>query len=289
MRNEEAAAVASLLAVSIYGFNYDRKFIVPATAVRIAPGLAVTAKHVTSFVFKELGLRENERFPKQQKKFDGMEVRVAEQYLCGEADDATAPWWYVEGSFPSKVTDLSVLILTPGNDSAAKAESRGRFMRLSLDPPRDQQTLWAYGYVEKEKERRLSWTDSHVQYGLAYDAVISAVRVEQVNINGRRAESREMPDLFKDPSSIDIAGMPSFQVKGDFHPSMSGGPVFNSDVMYGIVSTGMSSSEGSAGLRPYGIAALLRPLLEMQPFGLGGASPLVSIRAAIEEGRIRTT
>jgi len=163
MRPEEAAAVASLLTVSIFGFNKERKFIVPGTAIRIAPRLALTAKHVTSYIFQQLGLRENEQWPRQQKKFDGMEVRVAEQNLGGEADDSTAPWWFVDGTFPSKLTDISVLVLSPGNDAARAAESRGGFFRWSLEPPREQQHLWAYGYIEDETKRQLTYDDTPVQ------------------------------------------------------------------------------------------------------------------------------
>lgn len=36
---------------------------------------------------------------------------------------------------------------------------------------------------------------------------------------------------------------PSFEVLGELTPSMSGGPVFNSDILFGVVSTGWPRTE----------------------------------------------
>jgi hypothetical protein len=61
---------------------------------------------------------------------------------------------------------------------------------------------------------------------------------------------------------------------------MSGGPVFNAERLFGVVSTGMSySCEEAAKLKPYGTVALLHPLVESGSLG---------IAAAIAEGRIRS-
>jgi hypothetical protein len=287
MRHEEAAAVASLLTVSLFGFNKDRKFIVPGTGVRIAPRLALTAKHVTHYIFQQLGLQENEPWPRHTKKFDRMEVRAGEQELGGKPDDPTSPWWYVEGAFPSKLTDIAVLVLTAGNDAAQKAEQRSSFFRWSLHPPSEQQRLWAYGYVEKEDEREVNHGEVETNFAITYDATIAPVRVERVFENGRRGESPDVPALFRDPASIDTGGMPCFEVEGNLEPSMSGGPVFNGDHLYGIVSTGMTyCAEEAATLKPYGTVALLRPLVEMKQFRLDDTSEWISIADRIAAGRI---
>jgi hypothetical protein len=290
MRQEEAAAVASLLAVSIFGFNKDRKFIVPGTAIRIAPRLALTARHVTSYVFQQLGLRENELWPRQQQKtFEGMEVRVAEQNLGGQADDSTTPWWFVEGSFPSKITDISILLITPGNEAARTAELRGRFFRWSLEPPREQQRLWAYGYLEDENKRHVTYDDAKMNFLVSYDASTAPVRVERVFEKGKREQPRDVPALFHDPAAIDTGGMPCFEVEGNLEPSMSGGPVFNGDQLFGIVSTGMTyQPEEGISLKPYGTVALLSPLLDMKKFRLNDTSEWISIADEIAAARIQT-
>lgn len=70
---------------------------------------------------------------------------------------------------------------------------------------------------------------------------------------------------------------------------MSGGPVFNGDHLYGIVSTGMTyRPEEAATLKPYGTVALLRPLVEMEQFRLDDTSEWISIADRIAAGRIVT-
>ena len=289
MRHEEAAAVASLLTVSLFGFNKDRKFIVPGTGVRVAPGLALTAKHVTSYIFQQLGVQENEPWPRHQRRFDRMEVRAAEQELGGTADDTTAPWWYVDGSFPSNLTDITVLLLTGGNDAARKAEQRSRFFRWSFDPPREDQRLWAYGYIEEEGVREVQHGEVKMNFAMTYAATLAPLRVERVFENGRREGPRDMPALFHDPAAIDTGGMPCFEVEGNLEPSMSGGPVFNGDHLYGIVSTGITyQPEEASPLKPYGTVALLRPLLEMKAFRLDETSEWIRVTDEIASGRIGT-
>jgi hypothetical protein len=289
MRHEEAAAVASLLTVSLFGFNNDRKFIVPGTGIRVAGRIALTARHVALYILQQLGLRENEPWPRHQKKFEGMEVRAAEQELGGRADDTTTPWWYVDGSFPSKETDITVLLLTAGNDAARKAEKRSRFFRWSLTPPRENQHLWAYGYVEEEKDREVSHGDVMTNFALTYSATVAPLRVERVFERGRREQSRNVPQLFHDSAAIDTGGMPCFEAEGNLEPSMSGGPVFNGDHLYGIVSTGMTfRPEEAATMKPYGTVALLPPLLKMNPFRIDEGADWISIADQIAAGHIVT-
>jgi hypothetical protein len=280
MKPEEAAAVASLLTFVIYGFNKDRQFIVPGTGFRIAPGMGVTAKHVMDYLFKELGLRENEPWPRGRRKYGEMEVVAAEQQIGGATDETTTPRWWIEESFPSKMTDIAVLSLVPINQAARSSEQRGGFFRWNLSSlPRTDQRLWAYGYVERENEREtISLNEHESDFKLVLDGTVAPVRVERVCERGRRGEARDVPAFLQSDSAIDMAGMPCFEVEGTLTPSMSGGPVFNGERLYGIVSTGMTYSEEAAKLKPYGTVALLDPLAESGSLG---------IAAAIAEGRIR--
>jgi hypothetical protein len=279
MKPEEAAAFASLLAFVIYGFNKDRQFIVPGTGFRIAPGMGATAKHVMDYLFKELGLRENEPWPRGRRKYGEMEVVAAEQQIGGETDENTTPRWWIEESFPSKITDVAVLTLVPINDAARSSERRGAFFKWNLSAlPRTNQRMWAYGYVEREKEREtIPLSEHESNFRLALDGTVAPVRVERVFEHGRRGGARDVPAFMQTHGALDMAGMPCFEVEGSLTPSMSGGPVFNAERLFGVISTGMSYSEEAAKLKPYGTVALLHPLVESGSLG---------IAAAIAEGRI---
>jgi hypothetical protein len=282
----EATAIGSLLSFSIFGLNRDGKFVVPGTGFRVHAGVALTAKHVASEIFQQLGLRENERWPRGlKKKFESMTVRAAEQDIGRDSNDSS-PWWWVDGVVGSK-TDIAILVLSPGNDAAVAADQRGMFLRWSLDPPRLGQQLWAFGYAEKE--HTLLIDDSQTNFEIRYEASAEPLRVERVLEQGRREDVLDIPSFLgsNDPWSTDMGSMPCFEVEGILSPSMSGGPVFNGDRLYGVVSTGLTYQEHDGPpLKPYGRVALLRPLLEMNEFALDDDKPPISIAGLIRSGQI---
>jgi len=284
LKGEEAAAVASLVSFSIFGFNREGRFEVPGTGFRVAPGLALTAKHVTSYVFQSLGLRENEPWPRHQRKYEGMEVRAAEQEIGRAGDDQTTAWWWVEGAFPSKLTDIAVLVLTPGNDAARAADGRAHYLRWSLDPPRIDQRLWAFGYAEEQ--RSVERDEQKMNFEIGYTASVEPLRVEAVFAQGRREELLDRPAFLSDPSNIDTGSMPCFEVRGTLSPSMSGGPVFNGDHLYGVVSSGVTYAPDHADSPPLGRVALLAPLAEMGSFALDASSPPIKIADMLTNGSI---
>lgn len=284
MRAEEAAAVASLVSFSIFGFNREGRFEVPGTGFRIAPGLGLSARHVTSYIFERLGLHENEPWPRHQKLFKGMEVRAAEQEFGREGDDQTSAWWWVEGSFPSKLTDIAVLVLTPGNDAAVRAEKRRSYFRWSLDPPRMDQRLWAFGYAEQA--RVVTTDESKMNFEIAYTVSVEPLRVEAVFEHGRREDVLDRPAFLTDPSNIDTGSMACFEVRGTLSPSMSGGPVFNGDLLYGVVSSGLTYADDEDGSPPLGRVALLRTLTQMGSFALDASSPTMKIADMLANGSI---
>jgi hypothetical protein len=102
----EAAGFASLISFSLIGTNDQLQFEVPGTGFRIAPGLGLTAAHVANELMTKLALREGEPIPRQQKRYEGVEVRAAEQDPSGNTTDAVNGWWYVEGFFNLKTTDV---------------------------------------------------------------------------------------------------------------------------------------------------------------------------------------
>jgi hypothetical protein len=72
----EAAGFASFLSFALIGMNDDRRIEVPGTGFRIAPGLGLTAAHVANALFTRLALPEGMPIPRQQRRYEGVEVRA---------------------------------------------------------------------------------------------------------------------------------------------------------------------------------------------------------------------
>lgn len=282
----EAAGFASLISFSLIGTNDQKQFEVPGTGFRIAPGLGLTAAHVANELMTTLALREGEPIPRQQKKYEGVEVRAAEQDPSGNTTDAVNGWWYVEGFFNLKTTDVCVLMIAPGNDAARRADEHGPYLRWSLSPPSVEQRLYAFGYIKEAVESET--TEAETKFGIAYTASVQRVIVTATFPNGRREDRLDRPKILGGSSSFDLATAPSFEVRGEFSPSMSGGPVFNSDLLYGVVSSGVAERDEDGVDRDVaGIAMLLRPLLAMGQISLGEGLRTLRIADLTEQGKIR--
>jgi len=219
----EAAGVASLLSFSLIGFNDQKRIEVPGTGFRIANGLGLTAAHVADELFTKLVLPEGMPIPRQQRRWDGVEVRAAEQDPSGVTTDEVNGWWFVDGFFKSRLTDICLLMLTPGNAAARRAESRGGYLRWSLSPPAVEQRLYAFGYIKEEMETQA--TDVKTNFEIRYTASVQRVAVTAVFPHGRREEVLEVPVILSGPRGFDPATMPSFDVRGEISASISGGPV----------------------------------------------------------------
>lgn len=287
MRTEEAAAVGNYLSFSLYGFNRGEQICVPGTGFLIAPRLALTAKHVSDEIFRRLAIPHGGSIPRQQTRYEGVEVRAAQQEIGAENSDLM-PWWYVAGAFDSKVTDISLLKLSPGNEAARRAGERHGFLRWSLSPPAVDQRLWAFGYAMGKLKRETP--DPVTFVNVDYIASIESLKVAAIFEKGRREEPLDVPDILRIDRPLSMFDYPSFEVRGELTGSMSGGPVFNDDVLYGVVSTGWPSSADEMGglLGAGGTVALLRPLLEMGEVRLDENDPSTRIASLIESGRIRS-
>lgn len=257
----------------------------PGTGFRIAPGLGLTAAHVGSEFFTKLALPEGMPIPRQQRRYEGLEVRAAEQEVSGETTGERHGWWYVNGFFQSKLTDICLLMLAPGNEAAHRADERGGYLRWSLSPPSVEQRLYAFGYIKKELASETN--DLRTDFRVTYTGSTQRVIVTGVHPKGRREEALDVPAILGSSSSFDPATAPSFEVRGEISPSMSGGPVFNSDLLYGVVSRGLTErDEHGVDHDVAGTVVLLRPLLEMGEVSLGDSCARVRIADLIERGKI---
>lgn len=259
---DEAAGFASFISFSLIGLNDQNKIEVPGTGFRVAPGLGLTAAHVANELFTKLALSEGMPMPRQQRKYKGVEVRAAEQEVSGITTNEVNGWWYVDAFFNSKLTDICLLMLSPGNDAARRADERGGYLRWSLSAPLVDQRLYAFGYIKEQL--RSARTESQTEFEVEYTGSTQRVIVTGVYPNGRRGQALDVPAILGPSSSFDPATAPSFEVRGEISPSMSGGPVFNSDLLYGVVSRGLTERDEDGVDRDVaGIAVMLRPLLEM--------------------------
>lgn len=284
MKSEEAEACGASLSFSLFGFNRGEEVVVPGTGFRIAPGLALSARHVSDDIVRSLAIPERMPLPRRQIRYEGVEVRAAQQQIGGESN-RLAPWWYIEGFFDSKLTDISLLVLSPGNEAARQADERGRYLRWSLSPPAVQQRVWAFGYAKDTLMRETP--DAETRITVEYTASTVSVNVTTVFEHGRRDTPLEVPTILGGPSSSNIATQPCFEVEGEITPSMSGGPVFNGDLLYGVISTGTRVRDDKGVEHDVAaIVALLHPLLEMGEVSLGEGYPRFRISHLISIGRI---
>lgn len=280
----EAAGFGAFLSFSLIGFNDQEKIEVPGTGFRIAPGLGLTAAHVANEFFTKLALPEGRPLPRQQKRYEGVEVRAAEQDPSGITTELNG-WWYVEGFFNSKVTDICLLSLSPGNDAARRADERGGYLRWSLSAPSVAQRLYAFGYIKDElrSQTTAGRTDFEVEYTVSTQRVI----VTNVFPAGRREVPLEVPAILGPSSFFDPSTAPSFEVEGEIAPSMSGSAAFNSDLLYGVVSRGLTERGEDGVTRDVaGIVMLLKPLLQMGEVSLGEGYPRIRIADLIDQGKI---
>jgi hypothetical protein len=284
MKTEEAAVIGSYLSFSLFAFNTDELVSIPGTGFLIAPRLALTAKHVSDEIFRRLAIPIGGSIPRIQTYFEGMEIRAAQQAIGAENSDLM-PWWHVAGAFDSKLTDISLLKLFPGNEAAHRADERHAYPRWSLSPPVMNQKLWAFGYAMETLERETPHPVTFINVN--YIASVEPLTVTAIFEQGRREEPLDVPNVLGVDQPLSMFDYPSFEVRGELTASMSGGPVFDDDALYGVISTGWRSNPEAIGgpLEAAGTVALLRPLLEMPEVSLDKTDPPTRIANLIESAR----
>jgi hypothetical protein len=282
MRFEEAAAVGNLLSFSITAFDRGERFIFPGTGFRVGPKLALTAKHVVEEILRKLGLPEGARLREDQREYP-VEVRAGEHRI-GDLGLDEPPWWRVTAAFNSRVTDISVMVLEPGNPAASAADQSTQFLKWSLSPPSVGQVLWAFGLVV-EKFEKLPIEESMLLKGTA-DARLQPLKVTAVYPEGRRSEPLEIPSILSTDRAISMMDFACFEMTGELVESMSGGPVFNGGVLYGVASTGWQLSDELRDHQPSCTAALLTPLRSMSPIRLPPDDNAIILNDLLTSGRI---
>lgn len=175
------------------------------TAVVIAPRFAITAKHL---------------FDEDWYRLERFSV-VASQVL---QNGTLGALWTVDRVFPSPITDVSLLYLSPVSGSQSAFDYRWeRTPIINLVPPKVGETIIGFGYPKSEVEvtrasctMTVKWSDR---------PSITKGTVREVH-----HESRDSGML----------RYPCFRTNARFDNGMSGGPVFNEKgELCGIIGSGM--------------------------------------------------
>jgi hypothetical protein len=289
MNINEATKAGAVCSFSLFGINENEEICVPGSGFLVAPSLGLTAKHVSEEIVYRLGIPEGMEAPRVQTLFRGVHVRAALQEI-GRVSDELTPWWSVDGFFDSKISDISVLVLSPGNEGARRADESDDYLIWSLSPPALGQHLWAFGYAKESLHRETQTQNTNATAVVRYSSSTQPVSVSNVFAGGRRQSLLDVPAILgSDRLSNIVATQPCFEVSGEITPSMSGGPVFDGDVLYGVVSRG-TLERGDDGIDRHegGVVALLKPLLEMGTITLGEGSPGFKVRDLISSAAIRS-
>jgi len=124
--------------------------------------------------------------------------------------------------------------------------------------------LFAFGYILPKEDLRIhSQTEIRTEFTAHYTVDTQRVIVTAVFPTGRRTTLLEAPAILGRVVGFDVSAAPAFEVAGEIAPSMSGGPVFVRDVLYGVVSRGLTErGEDGVDRDVAGIAMLLAPLSE---------------------------
>jgi hypothetical protein len=180
----------SLKAVSLD----DSEHIVSGTAVLIASGLAITAKHVIEDFFEKFGPSEET----SETKYSLQAMQIIENGTVGAL-------WNILKFTMCNNTDIAILYLTPASESANARKNI--FPTIELCPPQKGDKMWAFGFRKTRADvdvNKIKWC-------------IDPVTAEGV-VKDFHPEKRDEARL----------NFPCFQTNAQYDGGMSGGPVFNS-------------------------------------------------------------
>lgn len=195
--------------------GYGSQWHVMGTCVMVAPGLALTARHVVQECLRRYCRGESSPLD-DPTEVDGNFAMEAAQ-LGGEG----AHRWGIYRIHCSKLTDVAFLQMRPFFD-ASKLPLPAR-ARMSLVPPPLGSRIVAFGYPNGQ----VNMTADKLEVRLdPHTAVGEVVEIHQ---------------LFRDQ----LLAFPVFRTNARFDPGMSGGPVFDeTGSLCGLICTNMPVCDG---------------------------------------------
>lgn len=219
---EEFLHLISTHVAPLFGFVGQHAFM-GGTAVIVAPGLALTAKHVIQEIADHFGC--NSSSPSIE-----LDVYVAQLN--------TGACWYACRTSSWVGTDIAVLSLRVRNEAARTA--RINRLAMTVDPPPEDTTVTALGYPHTELTIPRNDPD-FLKINFSITPTISEGRVIKIHPSLRDAVNLRFP---------------CFAVGAEFTAGMSGGAVFNEQrELCGLVCSG-----GEGELKDYSNATSIWPM-----------------------------
>jgi len=203
----------------IFSFE-DEHGYVAGTAVLIAPGLALTARHVIESLFAHFN---RDAWKGHNTQFD---ISIAQANL--------GAYWHVVNTYAWIGSDIAVLALRPGNDVALGTQINR--LPMTVDPPVVGSEVTALGYPHTEivLERH---NITSVNIALSVTPTVSVGKVLEVHASLRDST---------------LLSFPCFSADATFFQGMSGGAVFNEQrELCGLVCAG---GEGELSDRSHGVS-----------------------------------
>jgi V8-like Glu-specific endopeptidase len=227
---EDAIADLCLILIGDDGL----KLLALGTAVRIAPGLALTAKHVIWSAWTNL---QSSVLPSGSKPVQ-LSFQIYAINFSGES--ANPAFWTIERVWGPPLSDLAILQVRPvSEDMDQKYANAG--LRINALPPKVGDSVAAFGYPSSSIE---AFTREPLSITFRVHALTTSGPVLQVFDNRRERG---------------MLNFPCFEINARFEPGMSGGGVFNqAGELCGIICSALRPADGVSHIA---YAATLWPVL----------------------------
>lgn len=204
------------------------------SAVRIAPGLALTAKHVIWGFWKKF---QSTNLPSWNQPIKGV-FRIYGINFPSESPEPAI--WAVENVWCTGFSDLAILQIRHANEQ--KYANVG--LKLNALPPKVGEQVAAFGYPS-----------SNIEGFVRTAAGLSSItfRVHALTTSG------PVLQVFENRRDRSLLNFPCFEINARFEGGMSGGPVFNqSGELCGIICSALLPALGVSHIA---YAATLWPIL----------------------------
>jgi S1-C subfamily serine protease len=197
--------VITQYAVLLIGDDGEDELKAWGTAFFVAPGFAITAKHVITGFWEAI-----EEKPKLETDIP-IKTNFTVLALQDTGDGTLSAAWLVKNAWCSKFTDIAFLDLQPANEEASNYQWRGR-LQLSMLPPGIGERIFAFGYPTSGAVAVTRSPYLKVNWGLNPSTTVG-----------------EVIEIYEEYRDRVMLNFPCFQINARFDGGMSGGPVFNQE------------------------------------------------------------